>query len=56
MYTCITTNICSGNEYSKHIKNEYMNNKTQRRFLTIFPELSPKAASLIYNIIILFFQ
>jgi len=31
-----------------------MNNKTQRGFLTIFPELSPKAAPLIHNIIIFF--
>jgi len=31
-----------------------MNNKTQRGFLTIFPELVPKIASLIHNIIIFF--
>jgi len=31
-----------------------MYNKTQKEFLTIFPELSPKAASLIHNIIIFF--
>lgn len=31
-----------------------MNNNIQTGFLTVFPDLSPKAASLIHNIIIFF--